>query len=142
MRIRFKLRTLLIATALVGLFLGLQVHVHNKAKRLVDEMSNPSVETLERLCRDAKLTDELHYYTLEADAVHVSLTPLSFGDVLFARRRTEARFTIVWSADGGGSITNYKHRYRLYLFGESCDSHIMKSSRFSSGLPPEYGFRR
>ena len=47
---RFKLRTLLIATALIGLFLGLHVHVHNKARRFVEEMSEyqsqpvPSVE--------------------------------------------------------------------------------------------------
>lgn len=32
-RIRFKLRALLIATALICVFLGLQIHVHYKAKR-------------------------------------------------------------------------------------------------------------
>ena len=35
---RFQLRTLLIATALIGLTLAFQVHVHNKAKRFVEEM--------------------------------------------------------------------------------------------------------
>lgn len=45
---RFKLRTLLFFTAVFGLFLAGQVHVHSKAKRFVKELENPSPELLEK----------------------------------------------------------------------------------------------
>ena len=77
MKFRFKLRTLLIATALIGLFLGLQIHVHNKAKRFVKEMS----EVAER----------------DDGAESAWIESLSVSDVLGFRRRC----AVVWRRTKG-----------------------------------------
>ena len=55
---RFKLRTLLVGTALIAAFLGLQVYVHNQAKRFSKEMNELSSETQKRLNTEAGIEPE------------------------------------------------------------------------------------
>lgn len=68
---RFKLRTLIIAiaTALIGVFLGLQVHVHNKVNTLAHEL----------LGRKMLSSDVL--------VERVRVLPVSMSDFLLLRRK-------------------------------------------------------
>lgn len=88
--LRFKLRTLLIVTALIGLFLGLQVHVQLKAKRFVDEMSDPSMESKMRLVRDASISidrSELEERQFKVESVFIA--PTSLEDIFLVRRQID-----------------------------------------------------
>lgn len=86
MQLRFKLRTLLIATALVGLFLGLQVHAHNKAKRFVKSVGDPSTAAHSRVVRDMGNRD----FAVSS----ASLVKLSILDVVLIRRRCEVNLLL------------------------------------------------
>lgn len=68
MKLRFKLRTLLIVTALVASFLGLQGHVHSKAKRFVDEKNQSVSQNILQFER-------------------ATLAQVSLADVLLIKRR-------------------------------------------------------
>ena len=93
---RFKLTTLLIAAALIGLFLGLQAHVHNKAKRFVaDQLEGPGQRF-----------------------VTASVSSPSLADVLFLRRRcvvTPTQTTQPALAKQFKIILTY----RVHCFGET-----------------------
>ena len=84
MKLRFKLRTLLIATALVAAPLGLQVHVHNKGKRFVEELRSNSSKVRERL------TDAFGPGDYEVESAR--LKPASILDILYFKRRCKVEF--------------------------------------------------
>ena len=109
---RFKLRTLLIATTLVGVFLGLQVHVHIKAKQFVEEMKSQSVEAQKRLIRDAGLSP-----IGKVRRSAVSFEPVTFIDVVVIRRRAKVDFyaSVKWKN------TFHAHRYLFSAFGDRSD---------------------
>lgn len=76
----FKPRTLLIATALVAVFLGLQVHVHFKAKRFVEEVNaEPSRQQF-------------------AEHIPAEVFPATYTDVIRIQRRAKVHLSI--SEDG------------------------------------------
>lgn len=106
---RFRLRTLLIATAFLGLFLGLQVHVHNKAKRFVEEMSEPSIEALDQL----SVGFGPGIYTMES----VSLSPLTIRDVLYFRRRCNVKFLESLPARAGQRKKHHIYFHYVTCFG-------------------------
>ena len=98
--IRFRLRILLIATALIGLFFGLQGHVHVKARRFVEEMRPPaSLKTLE--------------YEREKHALIVKVSPI---DVLLFRRRCRVLSGFLNRPDGTSSFRYVP--YHVNLLGE------------------------
>ena len=83
---RFKLRTLLITSAVVGLFLGLQVQVHLKAKKFVEQMRRTDSETHEKEIRIFGSDDIRVEYA--------SIAPLSLADFVLMRRRCEFTFSV------------------------------------------------
>ena len=118
MKIRFKLRTLLFFTAVFGIFLAGQVHVHNKAKRFAEEMRELSKDAQEKLLRDAGVNLETHDF-LKGSPRAVRVPP-KFADVLLIRRTCNVSFICVTPKlrdDGKG----HEHRYRFHVFGNSCE---------------------
>ena len=113
---RFKLRTLLIATALIGLFLGIHVHVHNKAKRFVKEMRKHHGDKL----REA------------------SISPPSFEDVIFLRRRCvvtsihevqlEGMYSNAFRSKSISTVLPHSRTYRVYLYGEAVRQRLSSES--------------
>lgn len=106
---RFKLRTLLIATALVGLCLGLQVHVHNKAKRFLEEMREPTQETKERLG-----------ISLHSSDFSSHLAPISFNDVIRFERRCEVVYFRPTTPIGDSRVA-FEASYLVQCVGEVCN---------------------
>lgn len=102
MKIRFKLRTLLITTALVAVYLGLQIHVHIKAKRFVEEM-------MEHAPKRSSRHEEVEY---------ASLAPPSFSDIIRFERRCQVLMSqiILENADGTTSYAYYC--FRVGCFGK------------------------
>ena len=91
MKLRFKLKTLFIATALVGLFLGLQIYVHNKAKRTLNEDWNSG-----------------HDDTI----LSASVLPISFADIVGMERRCEIVFE---RTDGQNYVVTIALKYQVRL---------------------------
>ena len=89
---RFKLRTLIIATTLVAVVLGLQVYVHRKAKWL------HRLET-------ARLKSRYGYNQVETTTV----LPASFNDVCWFRRRFEVKYVDIVAVDRGGFPVKEHH---------------------------------
>lgn len=69
---RFKLRTLLIVTALVAVPFALQVHVHNRAQSFAEEMRQSQVPS--------------------GFVEYASVLPLSFTDVCRLQRRCKVHY--------------------------------------------------
>lgn len=98
---RFKLRTLLIAIALAGFFLALQVHVHNQALRFVEIGVRDAVPLPNNRPEDIKLA---------------TVASVGFYDILLCRRRCH-----VWTASiktGGGEYHHYYRTGHINCFGE------------------------
>lgn len=112
MKLRFKIRTLLICTALIAVFLGLQVHVHNKASKFLEEMRSESSERTLLLTRDFDTDD----YRVE----YASMLPLSFWDVVYLQRRCEVSLSATFSMSGedGKVVTQNVYSYPVTCFGE------------------------
>ena len=107
---RFKLRTLLIATALVAVFLGMQVCVHNKTKKFIEEATVPTDDKRFILGR---------YPSFKA--VPSTISPISFGDIVFVKRRCEIRYEEKEVPQGVfvKSRQPKRARYGVFLFCET-----------------------
>lgn len=129
---RFKLRTLLIATSLVGLFVGLQVHVHNKAKRFVEEMRNPSEAMREQLVRDSGSSNNTRYLngSSREEGNSALLMPVSFGDAVFLRRRCEVTFLSVCPIPEGQLYKEHRSNYTLSLSRCTCATETINTESF------------
>lgn len=128
--LRFKLRTLLIATAVISVFLGLQVHVHNKALRFEKEMKESSMEAQKQLIAEAGIESE-------SDVLWKAVLsePVSFTDVALVRRRYRIEFFCVSPGSRGAAFI---HRYSIGPFGEKCESEVkptMPASRPGPSRP-------
>lgn len=132
MKLRFKLRTLLIATALVAVFLGLQMHVHMKARRFVDEVTELSDATQERLVSDTGSPNETRYHVGSKDGTNnfTMLKPISFGDVIFMRRRCEVTFMSTRPMHDGELYTEHRNHYTFFLDREKCFTDTLNTQRF------------
>lgn len=112
MKLRFKLRTLLIVTALVAVFLGMQSYVESKAKRYLADMREQS---------DGSRLRKNWPYRLET-----SIAPMSFRDFLYVRRRVEVKLLFVTLT----SEVDEHVRERAYFFSVYCfDEHSFDESK-------------
>lgn len=99
MKLRFRVRTLLIVTAVVAIFFGLQIHVHNKSKRFVEDVRRSSVP-------DTRV-----------EAAFVM--PLSVTDVLCFQRRCAFQVETTERLTTGGKIVIQQTvNYRVQCLGE------------------------
>ena len=99
MKIRFKVRTLLVVTAIFAVFFALQVHVHNKANRFVEKVRKSSVP-------DKRIES-------------ASLMPLSITDVVCFQRRCEFQVEVTDRMPTGGKIVIQQTiNYRIQCFDE------------------------
>lgn len=99
---RFKLRTLLIAIALVAVPMYLQVHVQNKAKRFVREMREQAQTIV----------------SLEDYADTARIKPPSISDIILFQRRCDV-YLGTYKVAGNESITSAFEVYRVSCFGET-----------------------
>ena len=107
---RFNLRTLLIATALVAVFLGMQVCVDNKTKKFIEEAT---------VSTDDKRFILGRYPSFKA--VQSTISPISFSDIVFMRRRCEIRYEEKEVPQGVfvQSRQPKRARYSVFLFRET-----------------------
>ena len=98
---RFKLRTLLIATTVIAAFVGLQIHVHNKAAR--------SFEKVGELVGGEGGTFRV---------MDSSVSPLSLTDVIFFQRRCQATVRSSYFDSNGvvGRALLAEYSYRVSSF--------------------------
>lgn len=108
---RFKLRTLLIATALMAVPLALQVHVHSKAQSFAKEMRQLQVP----------------WGVVE----YASVLPLSFTDVCRLQRRCEVHYLRFENSDMGKT---YRHgKMDIHLVNILGDT-ILTRSELEQGI--------
>lgn len=113
--IRFKLRTLLIAIALVAVFLGSQRYVDNKLTRFAEEIRKTSKENSERLIDDSGLPPTNYMF----GGAWVNFEPATFVDVVLVRRRCKVEFASL-SPNLEGTICSIE--YSIGPFNESSGS--------------------
>lgn len=100
MKFRFNVKALLLVTAVIGLFLAVQIHVHSKANKFVMEMWDdqasrykPTLELKARLLSDAEIPtdyqglEEQYFFLVSASLARASLT-----DLVLCKRRVNFRF--------------------------------------------------
>lgn len=104
---RFKLRTLLFTTALVGLLLALQVHVHLKAKRFVEKKLADA--------KNGEVLGQLNYAVVNQ---------ISVSDFLLLRRSCDVSISDT-------SPLQLIYRYRVPFIGEPEKTRTMKSGRYT-----------
>lgn len=124
-QIRFDLRTLLIASTLVGTFLGLQAHVHIKANRFANTMLSPSVEDQKRLVLDAELDPTKNFFWVDADGevwVQGEHEYPTITDFVLARRTVRVTFLTSYPTNTYNDAKKCVHRYHIYAFGTYCKS--------------------
>lgn len=109
MEFRFKIRTILIATAIVAGYFGLQAHVQNKAERFIEELRDSSGEMVREL-------------KFQVD--YASTSPVSFNDVLLLRRRCEVRISKHTESQGGKAEFRWTYRYHVFCFGKSSEPYM------------------
>lgn len=122
--IRFKLRTLLIVTALIAVFIGLQMHVQMKAKRFIEATNEDGPNDFQlRFLRDAGIeSDDIMFLTFEDGRYSIwgQLEPMTFADFVMFRRRCFVEF-LSHSRNDRTILTDHLHRYWLHAFGERCE---------------------
>lgn len=105
MKLRFKLRTLLITTAVVGLFLALQMYVHNKSRRFMNDFDS----------LNGGLVSE-HGFNVDS----TSVAPVSISDVFLFRRRCQIGLSKKRVLATGESFQGQRvYKYNVYLVSET-----------------------
>lgn len=114
--LRFKLRTLLIATALIAVVLGLHLHVDRKTKRFVREVSRASPTGNELLLEFGPIDH------LALKDYPVAL-PLNVWDVVLFRRRvmTKYRELYISEYDGNTWTRPLTNTYYFHPFSQRCE---------------------
>lgn len=106
---RFRLRTLLIATAVIGLFMAFQVHVHMKARRFVEAMKESP-----RAKRGVP-DDYQSFASAEDYKSFAQISPVTLADVFLLRRRCHV---FIGTSKSNGIFNNAYEVYLINCFGD------------------------